>query len=112
MYMYIYIHVYYVHYAYYVWYFLYINSCDKRLDPLTIPRILTFPGEISLHVSPDALMLERFLEIQPGKPWLDSYLVGGLVAIFYVPMTIGLLVIPIDELIFFRGVALAHKPVI
>ena len=32
-------------------------------------------------------------------------LVGGLVAIFYFPIYIGLLIIPIDELIFFRGVA-------
>ena len=31
-------------------------------------------------------------------------LVGGLVAIFYFPMTIGNVIIPIDELIFFRGV--------
>ena len=33
------------------------------------------------------------------------FLVGGLVAIFYVPRNIGNLIIPIDELIFFRGVA-------
>ena len=33
------------------------------------------------------------------------FLVGGLVAIFYFPINIGLLIIPIDELIFFRGVA-------
>ena len=33
-----------------------------------------------------------------------------LVAIFYFPMTIGNLIIPIDEVIFFRGVALAHQP--
>ena len=31
-------------------------------------------------------------------------LVGGLVAIFYFPINIGCLIIPIDELIFFRGV--------
>ena len=43
---------------------------------------------------------------------VDLKLVGGLVAIFYFPINIGLLIIPIDELIFFRGVALAHQPVI
>ena len=32
-------------------------------------------------------------------------LVGGLVAIFYFPRNIGFLIIPIDEIIFFRGVA-------
>ena len=32
-------------------------------------------------------------------------LVGGLVAIFYCPINLGNLIIPIDELIFFRGVA-------
>ena len=35
----------------------------------------------------------------------DQYLVGGLVAIFSFPIFIGNLIIPIDELIFFRGVA-------
>ena len=40
-------------------------------------------------------------------PWpvistINLFLVGGLVAIFYVPMNIGFLIIPIDELIFFR----------
>ena len=34
-----------------------------------------------------------------------DFLVGGLVAIFYFPINIGCLIIPIDELIFFRGVA-------
>ena len=34
-----------------------------------------------------------------------GHLDGGLVAIFYFPINIGLLIIPIDELIFFRGVA-------
>ena len=46
---------------------------------------------------------------------IKSDLVGGLVAIFYFPNIfpyIGFLIIPIDELIFFRGVALAHQPVI
>ena len=38
-------------------------------------------------------------------------LVGGLEHQFYFPIYIGLLIIPIDELIFFRGVALAHQPV-
>ena len=33
------------------------------------------------------------------------FLVGGLVAIFYFPINIGFLIIPIDEVIFFRGVA-------
>ena len=40
------------------------------------------------------------------------FLVGGLVAMFYFPINIGLLIIPIDELLFFRGVALAHQPVL
>ena len=35
----------------------------------------------------------------------QCYLVGGLVAIFYFPILIGFLIIPIDELLFFRGVA-------
>ena len=35
----------------------------------------------------------------------QQVLVGGLVAIFYFPIIIGLLIIPIDDLIFFRGVA-------
>ena len=34
-----------------------------------------------------------------------ALLVGGLVAMFYFPINIGFLIIPIDELIFFRGVA-------
>ena len=34
----------------------------------------------------------------------DGFLVGGLVAIFYFPINIGNFIIPIDELIFFRGV--------
>ena len=33
------------------------------------------------------------------------YLVGGLVAIFYFPIQLGIIIIPMDELIFFRGVA-------
>ena len=41
--------------------------------------------------------------------WISSsiiiFLVGGLVAIFYFPINIGFLIIPTDELIFFRGVA-------
>ena len=36
-----------------------------------------------------------------GQQWL----VGALVAIFYFPRNIGNVIIPIDELIFFRGVA-------
>ena len=34
-----------------------------------------------------------------------TFLVGGLVAMFYFPINIGNLIIPVDELIFFRGVA-------
>ena len=41
----------------------------------------------------------------------NLYLVGGLEHVIYFPMTIGNLIIPIDEIIFFRGVALAHQPV-
>ena len=41
---------------------------------------------------------------------LRHFLVGGLVAIFYFPINIGSLIIPIDELIFFRGVGLAQQP--
>ena len=40
-----------------------------------------------------------------GDGSTSIYLVGGLVAIFYFPINIGFLIIPIDELIFFRGVA-------
>ena len=41
-----------------------------------------------------------------NEHWLSlTSLVGGLVAIFYLPINIGFLIIPIDELIFFRGVA-------
>ena len=36
-------------------------------------------------------------------------LVGGLVAIFYFPINIGFLIIPIYELIFFRGVATTNQ---
>ena len=37
---------------------------------------------------------------------MDPFLVGGLVAIFgIVPLILGFLIIPIDEIIFFRGVA-------
>ena len=36
---------------------------------------------------------------------MEIWLVGGLVAIFYFPINIGFRIIPIDELIFFRGVA-------
>ena len=43
-------------------------------------------------------------------PAYYPYLVGGLVAIFYFPISIGLLIIPIDGLIFFRGVAKNHQP--
>ena len=39
-----------------------------------------------------------------------TWLVGGLVAMFDFPRNIGLLIIPIDELIFFRGVAKNHQP--
>ena len=39
--------------------------------------------------------------------WL-LMLVGGLVAIFYFPINVGNVIIPI--VIFFRGVALAHQP--
>ena len=38
------------------------------------------------------------------NPTTVCVLVGGLVAIFYFPSHIGCLIIPIDELIFFRGV--------
>ena len=41
-----------------------------------------------------------------------SSLVGGLVAIFYFPIQLGISIIPIDEIIFFRGVAKNHQPVI
>ena len=37
--------------------------------------------------------------------WKSEWLVGGLEHQFYFPISIGLLIIPIDELIFFRGVA-------
>ena len=43
-----------------------------------------------------------------GQHWVicepNPFLVGGLVAIFYCSINIGLLIIPIDDLIFFRGV--------
>ena len=39
------------------------------------------------------------------------HLVGGLVAINLIFPYIGFLIIPIDFVIFFRGVALAHQPV-
>ena len=39
-----------------------------------------------------------------------EYLVGGLEHQFYFPINIGFLIIPSDEVIFFRGVALAHQP--
>ena len=51
--------------------------------------------------------LERYYQHQATSiniDW-DQLLVGGLVAIFYCPINIGFLIIPIDELIFFRGVA-------
>ena len=40
------------------------------------------------------------------------FLVGGLVAIFYFPIYTGNVIIPIDELIFFRGVAKNHQAVL
>ena len=44
--------------------------------------------------------------------WLGNHphLVGGLEHQFYVPINIGLLIIPIDELIFFRGVQTTNQP--
>ena len=42
---------------------------------------------------------------------MGIYLLGGLVAINFIsPRNIGNFIIPTDELIFFRGVALAHQP--
>ena len=48
-----------------------------------------------------------------GKPVYHNIalLVGGVVAIFGIFPYIGNVIIPIDEVIFFRGVALAHQPV-
>ena len=37
---------------------------------------------------------------------VETQLVGGLVAIFYCPINIGNVIIPNDELIFFRGVGI------
>ena len=55
-----------------------------------------------VNISTISLLLIRGLYLSHfGVPLL----VGGLVAIFYVPRNIGNLIIPIDELIFFRGVA-------
>ena len=45
-----------------------------------------------------------------GYNGYNGCLVGGLVAIFYVPIYWVAVIIPNDELIFFRGVALAHQP--
>ena len=44
-----------------------------------------------------------------GKKRENKHLVGGLVAILYFPINLGLRIIPIDELIYFRGVA-CHQP--
>ena len=48
-----------------------------------------------------------------GNPHMFSYILIWLVVWlpFFMFPYIGLLIIPIDELIFFRGVALAHQPV-
>ena len=44
--------------------------------------------------------------------YVNTHLVGGLVAIFYFPIYWEFPIIPIDELIFFRGVARNHQPVV
>ena len=43
---------------------------------------------------------------------ITNWLMVWLPSILMFPMNIGNLIIPIDELIFFRGVALAHQPAI
>ena len=59
-----------------------LRRINKRLDPLVVL----------------ALGNRRILSVV-------LFLVGGLEHQFYFPIDIGLLIIPIDELIFFRGVA-------
>ena len=51
------------------------------------------------------LILPYFMEYSSSLGSPIDVLVGGLVAIFGIFPSIGLLIIPIDELIFFRGVA-------
>ena len=48
----------------------------------------------------------HFFHVERGR----FYLVGGLEHLDYFPINIGLLIIPSDELIFFRGVAKNHQP--
>ena len=45
------------------------------------------------------------LNVQSGNVTNIGYLVGGLEHQFCFPRNVGFLIIPIDELIFFRGVA-------
>ena len=54
------------------------------------------------------ILLVRFTQgmgMGMGVAGMIVNLVGGLVAMFCFPMNIGNVIIPIDELIFFRGVA-------
>ena len=49
---------------------------------------------------------------QQQQNWWFQSLVGGLVAMFWIfPLILGIIIIPSDELIFFRGVAKNHQPV-
>ena len=48
--------------------------------------------------------LQKTLPRANKKVWYNRY--GGLVAIFYFPINIGNVIIPIDEVIFFRGVGI------
>ena len=54
---------------------------------------------------PWCVMARKVLAVMICHPTYRLYLVGGLVAMNFIFPYIGLLIIPIDELIFFRGVA-------
>ena len=79
-----------------------------KLDMATFPSTAFELGVDGLHGS----SCEYHRMITAKAAISLQLLVGGLVAMFYFPMTIGNVLIPIDELIFFRGVTRSNLTVV
>ena len=85
-------------------------------NPMILQTILVAPVCQVFWIGVDWPQIGFGLVATTIASWVyrPTYLVGGLVAIFYFPINYWVaFIIPIDELIFFRGVfPLAHQPVI
>ena len=91
---------------------VYGHVCSCSLPPYGAPlhgQCFWIRWDEFCHRMPQVLPISRALYKSWAKHhWLVVWL--PFFNIFYFPINIGNVIIPIDELIFFRGVALAHQP--